>query len=84
MLGGAGTGMDLRTLSHLERAASWGRSCARSTRDTEVGWPEGLDISRTDPLGLQFVSLSIEQPGGTLTLVCGGTSFALALPLPRS
>jgi PAS domain S-box-containing protein len=60
-------------------------TCVLTIRDNGVGLPEGLDIGRTDSLGLQLVSLLIEQLGGSLTLEPGGgTSFRLTFPLPRS
>jgi two-component sensor histidine kinase len=53
--------------------------------DTGVGLPEGLDIRQTDFLGLQLVSLLIEQLGGILTLVRGdGTTIRLTFTLPQS
>ena len=60
-------------------------TCILTVRDTGVGLPASLDIRQTDSLGLQLVSLLIEQLGGTLTLARGsGTTVILTFPLPPS
>lgn len=60
-------------------------TCVLTVHDPGVGVPEDLDIHQTNSLGLQLVSLLIEQLGGTLTLARGsGTTFTLTFPLPRS
>ncbi len=47
-------------------------------RDDGIGIPESVDIYRTSSLGMQLVTVLVQQLGGTLTLQRdGGTSFSI-------
>ena len=47
--------------------------------DDGVGIPENLDVHRLKSLGLQLVSMLVEQLQGALTIKSGrGTSFEIA------
>jgi PAS domain S-box-containing protein len=64
------------------RAEADGR-ISLAVRDTGVGVPAGLDVRRTNSLGLQLVYLLTEQLGGTLELDHRqGTSVVLTFALP--
>lgn len=50
--------------------------------DTGVGLPPGLDLWRTETLGLRLVTMLIRQLQGTIELATGdGTTFTLLIPL---
>ena len=47
--------------------------------DDGVGFPEDLDLRMTDTLGLQLVTLLVDQLGGKIELDrTGGTAFTIA------
>jgi len=49
--------------------------------DNGVGFPEGLDFTRTETLGLQIVNLLTRQLRGTIELRNdGGASFVIRFP----
>ncbi|MRR56068.1 MAG: response regulator [Deltaproteobacteria bacterium] len=50
--------------------------------DSGVGIPEGLDLNRTETLGMQIVCLLTKQLRGTIKIHnAGGASFAIRFPL---
>lgn len=52
--------------------------------DDGVGCPPGLDIRRTESLGLQLVTTLADQLGGTLTCRSeAGTEFTMAFPVEK-
>ncbi len=56
-----------------------------SVADDGVGFPEDLDIRMTDSLGLQLVTLLVDQLGGKMELDrTRGTAFTITFGEPRS
>ncbi len=54
---------------------------ALSVSDNGVGLPEGLDMERSDSLGLQIVNILVKQLNGTVSMVSGmGTEFKVTIP----
>jgi two-component sensor histidine kinase len=52
--------------------------------DDGVGLPRGLDIEKTESLGLQLVSTLTKQLRGTIGVACNkGTTFSLSFDLPE-
>jgi PAS domain S-box-containing protein len=67
---------------HIALQAGPGPQATLMVRDTGVGFPAGLDYLAADSLGLQLVSLLIEQLQGTLSLTRqGGTQWTLTFPI---
>ena len=55
-----------------------------SVSDNGIGIPAGFDIDQATTLGLQLVSLLVDQLGGTLTIKrAGPTRFQLQFPVQR-
>ena len=59
-------------------------SCLLSVKDDGIGFPEGIDIRKTESLGLQIVSSLIDQVDGRLEILReNGTEFRIVFQPPR-
>ncbi len=55
-----------------------------TVRDNGIGIPEGVEVGRTDTLGLQIISLLTEQLEGRMDIRRDeGTAFSLSFKLPK-
>ena len=55
-----------------------GENFALVVKDTGIGFPENLDFRKTETLGMQIVTMLVQQIGGTIALKKdGGTEFRI-------
>jgi two-component sensor histidine kinase len=55
-----------------------------TVRDSGIGLPAGLDLTRSDSLGLTIVRLLADQLGGSMTVRNGaGTSVEVRFPVSK-
>ena len=68
----------------IELRETDGGTIRLTVRDDGIGLPEGIDIGKTDSLGLQIVALLAGQLDGRIDVRReGGTAFTLSFRVPR-